>query len=79
MLHCDNEAVLKLIKDDNYCARTKHIDIRYHFVRQVAQSGALKMMYCPMDDMTADILTKALPKWKATFHNSSLGLCNCHA
>ena len=78
-LYCDNQAALKLIKDDNYRARTKHIDIRYHFVRQVAQIGALKLVYCPTDDMTADILTKALPKWKASFHDSSLGLRRCHA
>ena len=37
-------------------------------------SGALHLVYCPTDDMTADILTKALPKWKATYHVASLGL-----
>jgi hypothetical protein len=33
-LFCDNQAALRLAEDDNYHARTKHIDIRYHFVRQ---------------------------------------------
>jgi len=73
-LYCDNQSALKLIQDDNYHARTKHIDIRYHFIRQVAHNGALVLTYCPSKDMTADTLTKALPKWKATIHNSSLGL-----
>jgi hypothetical protein len=74
LLYCDNQSTLKLIHDDNYHARTKHIDMRYHFIRQVAQNGALVLMYCPSEDMTADALTKALPKWKVTIHNSSLGL-----
>jgi hypothetical protein len=74
VLYCDNQAALRLIEDDNYRARTKHIDKRYHFVREAAQTGALQLTYCPTDDMTADILTKALPKWKATIHTSTLGL-----
>ncbi len=74
ILFCDNQAALQLIEDDNYQARTKHIDKRYHFIREVVQNGALQLIYCPTDNMAADILTKALPKWKATFHASTLGL-----
>ena len=74
LLYCDNQAALRLATDDNYHARTKHIDIRYHFIRQVVASDALRLVYCPTDDMTADILTKGLPKWKANFHVASLGL-----
>ena len=66
--------MLRLIEDDNYRAQIKHIDKCYHFIREVTQNGALQLMYCPTDDMAADILTKALPKWKATFHTSTLGL-----
>ena len=74
ILFCDNQAALRLIEDDNYRAWTKHIDKRYHFIHEVAQNGALQLIYCPTDDMAVDILTKALPKWKATFHASTLGL-----
>jgi hypothetical protein len=73
-LFCDNQAALKLATDDNYHARTKHIDIRFHFIRQVIASGAIKMVYCPTDDMTADVLTKALPRWKVMCHGLGLGL-----
>ena len=59
-LHCNNQAALKLATDDNYHAHTKHIDIQYHFIHQVVASSAINITYCPMDDMTADILTKAL-------------------
>ena len=73
-LFCDNQAALKLATDDNYHARTKHIDIRFHFIRQVIASGAIDMVYCPTDDMMADILTKALPRWKVMCHGLGLGL-----
>jgi hypothetical protein len=73
-LYCNNQATLKLTTDDNYRARTKHIDLRYHFIRQVIASKVLKIVYCPTDDMTTDILTKALPKWKVNYHLLSLGL-----
>jgi hypothetical protein len=73
-LFCDNQATLKLAIDNNYHAHTKHIDIRYHFIRQVIKSGDIIIVYCPTNNMTADILTKALPSWKVTHHTMGLGL-----
>jgi len=73
-LHCDNQAALKLVQDDNYHTRTKHIDIRYHFIQDVVKQGYIKLQYCPTDDMTADILTKVLPRWKVSQHALGLGL-----
>jgi len=61
-LYCDNQSALKLAPDDNYRARTKHIDLRYHFIRHVVANGVLCLVYCPTEDMAANILTKALPK-----------------
>jgi hypothetical protein len=73
-MFCDNQAALTLATTDNYHTRTKHINIRYHFIHHVVETGALILLYCPTDDMVADILTKALPKWKINFHTTSLGL-----
>ena len=73
-LYCDNQAALALAKDDNYHARTKHIDIRYHFIRHQIASGAISMRYCPTDDMTADILTKPVARFKLKHHIFGLGL-----
>ena len=73
-LYCDNQAALTLATTDNYHARTKHIDIRYHFIRDVVQKGSIDLIFCPTEDMIADTLTKSLPKWKLTSHNLSLGL-----
>lgn len=74
-LYCDNQAAIRLASDDNYHARTKHIDIRYHFIRKCIADKFINIKYCPTDDMTADILTKALPKHKVALHSHTLGIC----
>ena len=43
-------------------ARTKHIGIKHHFIRDKVESGELQLKYCPLSDMIADMLTKALPR-----------------
>ena len=53
---------------------TKHINIRYHFICQVVASHNIDVMYCLTSDMTADILTKVLPRWKVACHVLGLGL-----
>ena len=74
-LHCNNQVVLMLATEDNYHAHTKHINICYHFIREVVTSNTIEIVYCPTDDMMADILTKALPCWKVKCHGLGLGLC----
>jgi hypothetical protein len=74
VLYCDNQAAITLATTDNYHARTKHIDIRFHFIRHSVESGVFQLIYCPTDDMVADILTKALPGWKVKGHTAALGL-----
>ena len=73
-LYCNNQAALHLASKDNYHARTKHIDIRYHFIRQTIANKQIAMTYCPTEQMTADILTKALPKYKTAIHLQDLGI-----
>ena len=43
-------------------ARTKHIDVRYHFVREGVQNGTITLKYVATDEMIVEILTKPLPK-----------------
>jgi hypothetical protein len=61
----DNQSAIALAKDHQYHARTKHTDIRYHFIRWIVEQGVLRLVYCPTDNMIADTLTKALPSTKA--------------
>ncbi len=75
-MYCDNQAALRLVTNDNYHARTKHINIRFHYIRQTVADKHIKLKYCPTDDMTADILMKPLPKHKIAIHAQGLGLCH---
>jgi hypothetical protein len=53
---------------------TKHINVQYHWIRWVIEQGAIKVIYCPTDDMVANMLTKALPSAKVKHFTAGLGL-----
>ena len=59
-IYGDNQACIKIAKNDMVQARTKHMNIRYHFSRQAVKFGEVKLIYCPTELMLADALTKAL-------------------
>ncbi|PIL23012.1 hypothetical protein GSI_14319 [Ganoderma sinense ZZ0214-1] len=73
-LNSDNQSAIALTRDHQYHARTKHIDIRFHFIRWVVEDKKIKLVYCPTEDMVADVLTKALPSPKVKHFASALGL-----
>ena len=75
-LHSDSQSAIVLTKDSSYHARTKHIDIWYHFICFVIDNGSLRLLYCPTEDMVADTLTKALPSVKVKHYAISLRLRN---
>jgi hypothetical protein len=58
----DNQGAIALAHNPEYHARTKHIDVQYHFVRECVEMGKIKLVYCPTEDMVADALTKPLTK-----------------
>ena len=70
----DNQSAIALTADHQYHARTKHIDIRYHFIRYIVENGSVRLIYCPTGDMLADTLTKALPSAKVKHFAIQLGL-----
>jgi len=55
--------------------RTKHIDIRYHFVREAITTDKVTLDNCAADDMVADRMTKELGKTKHDKHVEAMGLC----
>jgi hypothetical protein len=73
-LFSDNQSAMALAKDHQYHARTKHIDVQYHFIRWIIEKGAIRLVYCLTDDMAADTLTKVLPSAKVKHFAVELGL-----
>ena len=54
--------------------RSKHIDVRFHIIRDATANGLIRLEYIRSTDMTADILTKALPKELHLRHIKGLGM-----
>jgi hypothetical protein len=63
-LFSDNQAAIALMRDHQYHVCMKHIDVHYHWICWVVEEGTLRLVYCPTDDMVANVLTKALPSPK---------------
>ena len=60
LLHGDNQEVIKLAQNPITHSRSKHIDIRHHFIGDLVERRIIKLQYLPTEDNIADILTKAL-------------------
>uniref|UniRef100_A0A0A9WFE7 Retrovirus-related Pol polyprotein from transposon TNT 1-94 n=1 Tax=Lygus hesperus TaxID=30085 RepID=A0A0A9WFE7_LYGHE len=71
-LYNDSQGAQEHLKNPAYRSRTKHIDIRNHFIKQNIQEGLIDLKYLATEDMVADFLTKPLPK-------SKLDFCSRHA
>ena len=63
-------------KNPAFHARTKHIDVQHHFVRQLVADGKINLKFCSTNEQTADIFTKALPQANHDFFRMQLGICN---
>ena len=60
----DNQGTIALSKDPVKRQRSKHIDVRYHFIRTVQRLGEVIIKYCLTNSMVADIMTKPVTKFK---------------
>ena len=74
-LKCDNEAAIILSCDLQFRAQTKHIQRKYHYVRDnLVAKGECTVRWCSTEDMVADIFTKALPHEKHWKFTQAMGL-----
>ena len=74
VIYEDNQGTITLAKNPVYRQRSKHIDVKYHFVRSTVNNGEVSLEYCPTDQMVADLMTKPATKVKLlTFSMFLLG------
>lgn len=78
VLHCDNKSALYLALNGSASSspRTKHLVIKDKFIREQLDKGTIKLKYIETNEMTADVLTKALTPSKQSKFTGKLGLLN---
>ena len=56
-------ACIKFAQNPVYHGRAKHVEMKFHFIRDHIEKRSFELVYCPTEDMVADTLTKPLPKF----------------
>ena len=74
VLHCDSQSVIHLSKNPSFHSRTKHIQLRYHFIRSLLEDGILKLEKISGAQNPADMLTKTVTIDKLKLCSASVGL-----
>lgn len=73
-IKCDNKSAINLSQNSTYHSRSKHIDIRHHFIRGLVEDNKIVIEYLNTEDMVADILTKSLTSLKHAHCCELMGL-----
>jgi len=75
-LYCDNKSAISLTVNPILHARTKHVEVDFHFVREKVSSGSLQVRYVPSHCQLADIFTKPLSRLVHHHMRVKLGICH---
>ena len=73
-IFCDNTSAINIAKNPVQHKRTKHIDIRHHFLRDNVEKGSISMNFCTTEEQIADIFTKALAREHFERNGLELGM-----
>lgn len=76
VLYIDNKSAIDLAKNPVFHGRSKHIDIRYHFIRECVERGEIVLKHINTNEQRADVLTKALCRAKFEGMRELLGVKN---
>ena len=74
ILYCDNTSAINISKNPVMHAKTKHIAIKYHYVRELVEDKEVKMEYINTKEQIANIFTKPLPKDAFEYLRGKLGV-----
>jgi hypothetical protein len=70
----DNQSCIKFSVNPVCHDKSKHIDIKYHYIREMIQKGAVNLQYVPTNEQVTDVLTKPLSRVKFEHFRYKLGL-----
>jgi len=70
----DNDGSISMAKNPQFHKRTKHVELRWHWVHDLTNDGLINIVDCRDPQQTADILTKQIPRPKFSRHVNELGL-----
>jgi hypothetical protein len=73
-IHCDNQTCVKLSENLVFHDKSKHIEIKYHYIKDMVQRKAVHVQYLPTHEQIADIFTKSLARMKFEYFRERLGL-----
>jgi hypothetical protein len=71
---CDNQSCIKMTENPVFHDKSKHIEIRYHYIHDMVQKGAIKLQYVGTDEQVVDVLTKPLSHVKFEHFRDKLGV-----
>lgn len=73
-IQADNQSAIKLVSNQRISNATKHIETKYHFIKDIKEKGTINIKYCPAENNIADMLTKPLGPLKLKQLRESAGL-----
>lgn len=73
-IYIDNKSAIDLVKNPIFHRRSKHIDIRFHFIRECVERGEIIIKHVRTEEQRADVLTKAMSKVKFEQMKALLGV-----
>ena len=73
-MNCDNQWAIHLSRNSMFHERTKHINVRYHFIRDIVESREIEVVKIGMKDNATDTFTKVVPSPKFKYCIKALGV-----
>ena len=73
-IYCDNTSAINIFKNPIQHSRTKHIEIRHHFIRELVEDGTLTLTFIHTNDQKADLFTKPLNCKRFEFFRQNIGV-----
>lgn len=73
-VYCDSKSAINLSKNPVMNSRSKHIELKYHFIRDMVSQGEVKLEFCGTNEQLTDLLTKAVTREKLVYLRFKIGV-----